>query len=38
MVLGGALYNGVCIGIALTTLYLDRMKHRSEKGTTAAMG
>jgi uncharacterized membrane protein len=38
MVLGGVLYNGACIGIVLTSVYLDRMKHRSEKGTTAAMG
>lgn len=35
MVLGGALYNGACIAIALTTLYLDRMKHGTERGTTA---
>jgi uncharacterized membrane protein len=35
MVLGGVLYNGACIGLALTTVYLDRMKHRSERGTTA---
>jgi uncharacterized membrane protein len=38
MLLGGLLYNGACIAIALTTVYLDRMKHRSERGTTAAMG
>ena len=38
MVLGGVLYNGACIAIALTTVYLDRMKHGTEKGTTAAMG
>ena len=31
VVLGGVLYNGACIGIALRTLYLDRMKHQSEK-------
>jgi uncharacterized membrane protein len=35
MVLGGVLYNGACIGIALTTLYLDRRKHRA---TSTAMG
>jgi hypothetical protein len=38
MVLGGLLYNGACIGIALTTVHLDRKKHRSEKGATPAMG
>jgi uncharacterized membrane protein len=36
MVAGGLLYNGACIAIALTTIYLDRMKHRS--GPSAAMG
>ncbi len=36
MVLGGVLYNGACIGIALTTLYLDSRKHRDTR--TAAMG
>ena len=35
MVLGGVLYNGACIGIALTTIYLDRMKHYGEKSTTS---
>ena len=35
MVLGGVLYNVAGIGIAVTTVYLDRMKHRREKGTTA---
>ena len=35
MVLGGVLYNGACIGIALTTIYLDRMKHHGEKSTTS---
>jgi uncharacterized membrane protein len=38
MVLGGLLYNAACIGLALTTVYFDRMKHRSETGTKAAMG
>jgi uncharacterized membrane protein len=36
MVAGGLLYNGACIGIALTTLYLDGKKHRDTR--TAAMG
>jgi uncharacterized membrane protein len=36
MMLGGMLYNGACIGIALTTLYLDGRKHRDTR--TAAMG
>jgi uncharacterized membrane protein len=37
MVLGGVLYNGACIAIALTTWHLDRTKHhRSAQGT--AMG
>jgi uncharacterized membrane protein len=36
MVAGGLLYDATCIAIALTTLYLDRRKHRSE--TTPAMG
>ncbi len=35
MVLGGVLYNGACIGLALTTVYLDRTKHRSKTGATA---
>jgi len=35
MVLGGVLYNGACIAIALTTLHLDRKKHRA---TSTAMG
>jgi uncharacterized membrane protein len=35
MVAGGVLYNGTCIAIAVTTMYLDRRKHRS---ATAAMG
>jgi uncharacterized membrane protein len=35
MVLGGVLYNGAFIGIALTTLYLDRAKHRSRTSATA---
>jgi uncharacterized membrane protein len=35
MVLGGVLYNGACIAIALTTLHLDRRKHRA---TSTAMG
>ena len=35
MVLGGVLYNGACIGLALTTVYLDRAKHRSKAGATA---
>jgi uncharacterized membrane protein len=37
MLLGGVLYNGACIGIALTTVYLDRMRHRSAS-STAGMG
>jgi uncharacterized membrane protein len=36
MVAGGLLYNGACIAIALTTIYFDRMKHRS--GPSTAMG
>jgi uncharacterized membrane protein len=36
MVLGGVLYNGTCIAIALTTMYLDRRKHRATGA--AAMG
>jgi uncharacterized membrane protein len=35
MVAGGLLYNAACIAIALTTLSLDRKKHRSQ---TTAMG
>jgi uncharacterized membrane protein len=35
MVLGGVLYNGACIAIALTTLHLDHLKHRA---TSKAMG
>ena len=35
IVLGGVLYNGACIGIALTTMYLDRRKHRSATSATA---
>jgi hypothetical protein len=37
MVAGGILYNGACIAIALTTIHLDRRKHRSAS-TAAAMG
>jgi uncharacterized membrane protein len=37
IVLGGVLYNVAGIGIAVTTVYLDRMKHRTETGA-AAMG
>ena len=37
MVAGGVLYNGACIAIALTTIHLDRRKHRSAS-TAAAMG
>jgi len=37
MVVGGVLYNGTCIAIALTTMYLDRRKHRRAAGA-AAMG
>jgi uncharacterized membrane protein len=37
MVAGGVLYNGACIAIALTTLQLDRRKHRSATAA-AAMG
>jgi uncharacterized membrane protein len=36
MVAGGVLYNGACIAIALTTLHLDRRKHRAT--AAAAMG
>jgi uncharacterized membrane protein len=36
MLLGGLLYNGACIAIALTTLHLDRRKHRAR--SAAAMG
>jgi uncharacterized membrane protein len=37
MILGGVLYNGAGIAIALTTWYLDRIKHRrNDQGT--AMG
>jgi uncharacterized membrane protein len=35
MLAGGLLYNGACIAIALTTLHLDRKKHRA---TSTAMG
>ncbi len=35
MVAGGLLYNGACVAIALTTVYLDRIKHRSGASTTA---
>jgi uncharacterized membrane protein len=35
MLAGGVLYDGICIAIALATIYLDRRKHRSR---TAAMG
>jgi uncharacterized membrane protein len=35
MLAGGVLYDGTCIAIALTTMYLDHRKHRSR---TAAMG
>ena len=37
MVAGGVLYDGTCIAIALTTMYLDRRKHRS-RPSAAAMG
>jgi uncharacterized membrane protein len=37
MVAGGVLYNGACIAIALTTIQLDRRKHRSAT-PAAAMG
>jgi uncharacterized membrane protein len=37
MVAGGLLYNSACIAIALTTVYLDRMKHRSG-ASASAMG
>ena len=36
MVAGGVLYNSTCIAIALTTLHLDRRKHRAT--SAAAMG
>ena len=29
------LYNGACIGVALTTLYLDQRKHGAQKGKMA---
>jgi uncharacterized membrane protein len=35
MVLGGALYNGAAIGLALTVIYLDGKKHRSGRSTTS---
>lgn len=35
ILLGGVLYNGVLVAFALTTLYLDRVKHRGEKSTVA---
>jgi uncharacterized membrane protein len=35
IVAGGLLYNGACIALALTTVYLDRLKHRSDKSTTS---
>jgi hypothetical protein len=35
MVLGGVLCNGTCIGIALATIYVDRIKHRAEKSATS---
>jgi uncharacterized membrane protein len=37
MLLGGVLYDGACIAIALTTLQLDRRKHRA-RSAAAAMG
>jgi uncharacterized membrane protein len=37
MVLGGLLYNSACIGVALATMYLDRMKHHSGD-SPASMG
>jgi uncharacterized membrane protein len=36
IVAGGVLYNGACIAIALTTMHLDRRKHRA--ATSTAMG
>jgi uncharacterized membrane protein len=36
VVAGGVLYNGACIAIAVTTLHLDRRKHRAR--SAAAMG
>ena len=36
MVVGGVLYDGTCIAIALTTLYLDHRKHGA--ATSTAMG
>jgi uncharacterized membrane protein len=35
MVMGGVSYIGVCIAIALSTLYADRRQHRGEKSTEA---
>lgn len=37
VILGGVVFNGVWVAIALTTFYLDRVRHRGEK-TTVAMG
>jgi len=36
LVAGGLVYNGACIALAVTTMVLDRKKHRSER--TRAMG
>jgi uncharacterized membrane protein len=35
IVAGGLLYNAVCIALALTTVHLDRRKHRSDQSTTS---
>jgi len=35
IVAGGLLYNGACIALALTTVHLDRQKHRSDQSATS---
>jgi uncharacterized membrane protein len=35
IVAGGLLYNGAAVALALTTVYLDRLKHRSDQSATS---
>jgi uncharacterized membrane protein len=37
MILGGLLYNSACVAVALSTMYLERMKHHSG-ASPASMG